>query len=119
MCNGIFFLYGVPLTRYYGEDMVLWNPATRESKVLPIIKQRPRYTAPTVCFIFGFGIDPQTNDLKVVRIVDFQRHKQSQFEVCKLSTNSWRVIDRSVNQLYVLESAKFPSYLNGFYHWKA
>uniref|UniRef100_A0A7N2L662 F-box associated domain-containing protein n=1 Tax=Quercus lobata TaxID=97700 RepID=A0A7N2L662_QUELO len=80
MCNGIFFLYGVPLTRYYGEDMVLWNPATRESKVLPIIKQRPRYTALTVCFIFGFGIDPQTNDLKVVRIVDFQRHEQSQFE---------------------------------------
>ncbi|XP_030958695.1 F-box only protein 8-like [Quercus lobata] len=79
-CNGIFFLYGIPLTRYYGEDIVLWNPATTESKVLPIIKQRPRYTAPTVSFIFGFGIDPKTNDLKVVRIVDFQRHKQPQFE---------------------------------------
>ncbi|XP_050275474.1 F-box/kelch-repeat protein At3g23880-like [Quercus robur] len=118
-CNGIFFLYGISSERYYGEEIVLWNPATRESKVLPIIKQRPQYSSPYVTFNFGFGIDPKKNDLKVVRIVDFWQRKPLQFEVYNLSTDSWRVIDGSVNQLYGFEFAKFPSYLNGFYHWKA
>uniref|UniRef100_A0A7N2L6Q6 F-box associated beta-propeller type 1 domain-containing protein n=1 Tax=Quercus lobata TaxID=97700 RepID=A0A7N2L6Q6_QUELO len=86
-CNGIFFLYGISSERYYGEEIVLWNPATRESKV--------------------------------VRIVDFRRCKPLQFEVYNLSTDSWRVIDGSVNQLYGIEFAMFPSYLNGFYHWMA
>uniref|UniRef100_A0A7N2R135 F-box domain-containing protein n=1 Tax=Quercus lobata TaxID=97700 RepID=A0A7N2R135_QUELO len=37
-CNGIFFLYGKSSECLYGEEILLWNPATRESKLLPIIK---------------------------------------------------------------------------------
>nr|XP_023915171.1 F-box/kelch-repeat protein At3g06240-like [Quercus suber]POF07245.1 f-box/kelch-repeat protein [Quercus suber] len=102
------------------EDLVLWNPATRESKVLPEIKQGRRYgSGKHLCFNFGFGIDPNTNDYKVVRIVDFYGCQQLQFEVYNLSTDSWRVIDRSPSKLYNIVSPRFPSYLNGFHHWKA
>ncbi|KAL4637411.1 hypothetical protein ACB092_03G075000 [Castanea dentata] len=99
------------------EDLVLWNPATRESKVLPQIKQGRRYDS--VCFHFDFGIDPNTNDYKVVRIVDFYGCQQPQFEVYNLSTDCWRVIDRSLSKVYKIVSPRFPSYLNGFHHWKA
>ena len=118
-CNGIFFLYGKSSECLYGEEIMQWNPATRESKLLPIIKQRSRYSGPYVAYNFGFGIDPKTNDLKVVRIVYFFQHKQPQFEVYNLSTDSWRVIDTPVRRLDYIFYPRFPSYLNGFYHWKA
>ena len=95
-------------------------PATRESKVLPEIKRGRRYgSGKHLCFKFGFGIDPKTNDYKVLRIVDFYGRQQLQFEVYNLSTDSWRVIDRSASKLYNIYSSRFPSYLNGFHHWKA
>uniref|UniRef100_A0A7N2R134 F-box domain-containing protein n=1 Tax=Quercus lobata TaxID=97700 RepID=A0A7N2R134_QUELO len=104
----------LPRECLYGEEILLWNPATRESKLLPIIKQRSRYSGPYVAYNFGFGIDPKTNDLKVVRIVDFYRHKQPQFEVYNLSTDSWRVIDTPVGRLDYIFYPRFPSYLMDF-----
>ena len=120
-CNGIFLLQGLYTMGDNAEDLVLWNPATRETKVLPKIKRGCRYNSGKhLDCKFGFGIDPNTNDYKVVRIVDCHGcRQQPQFEVYNLSTDSWRVIDRSPSKLYNIYFSRFPSYLNGFHHWKA
>ncbi|XP_041004494.1 F-box/kelch-repeat protein At3g06240-like [Juglans microcarpa x Juglans regia] len=123
-CNGILCLFGVPAERNDGDDdrgprdgLVLWNPATRESKALPII-QRPAEMPTTFSFCFGFGLDPNTGDLKVIRILNFN-FLRCQVEVYNLSTDSWRVINTSVNPNYRINSPRFPSYLNGVHYWWA
>ena len=116
-CNGILCLSGVPswtngeLDDY--ERLVLWNPATRESKTLPPIHRR--LDMPDLTSTFGFGYDPNTNDYKVVRILNFD--SQCEVLVYSLSGDSWRVIDSSPNPSYFIRSTCFPSYLNGVHHW--
>lgn len=120
-CNGILCLFGVPADRNddYGRSngIVLWNPATRESKTVPII-HRPPTVPSTFSFSFGFGIDPKTNDYKVIRILNFN-FLLCVVEVYSLSTDSWRMIDTSLNPNYRVNSPRFPSYLNGVHHWWA
>ncbi|KAG2714283.1 hypothetical protein I3843_03G022300 [Carya illinoinensis] len=117
-CNGILCLFGVPADRNGPRDgLVLWNPATRESKALPII-QRPAEMPTTFPFRFGFGLDPKTGDLKVIRILNLN-FRRCQVEVYNLSTDSWRVINTSVNPIYRINSPRFPSYLNGVHYWLA
>ena len=63
------FIYGPYSGIFFSARFI---PATRESKVLPVIKQGRHYdSGEHVCFHFSFRIDPNTNDYKVVRIVDF------------------------------------------------
>ncbi|XP_028753589.1 F-box protein CPR1-like [Neltuma alba] len=115
-CNGIFCLYGV-----YGGDkageasLILWNPGTKEVKVLPASQNQPR---DMVYIIYGFGIDPITNDYKVVRFgnLAFEGREQPPVEVYNLSTGSWRTID-SVVPAFRLCYPRCRAYLNGFYHW--
>ena len=98
-----------------GEQLVLWNPATRESKMLPPI--HPPSDLPGHFSHIGFGFDSKTNDYKVVRIL----HYNSQYEVAVycLSADSWRVIDSSPSPSYWIHSSRYPSYVNGVDHWWA
>ncbi|KAI4335270.1 hypothetical protein L6164_013932 [Bauhinia variegata] len=118
-CNGIFCLYGVynGESRGYsnGSSIILWNPATREVKVLPPSQRQPR---DLVYVIFGFGIDPKTKDYKVVRFgnLAFEGREQPPVEVYNLSTNSWRTIKVTV-PAFRLCYPKCRAYLNGVYHW--
>ncbi|XP_040996111.1 F-box/kelch-repeat protein At3g06240-like [Juglans microcarpa x Juglans regia] len=109
-CNGIVCAVGISVERFHrGPDpdraweIGLWNPATRESKRLP--------------FNFGFGIDLNTNDFKVVKITCFHSPRHYQVELYNLTTDSWRVIDASLNSAYFICRSIFPSYLNGFCYW--
>jgi F-box interacting protein len=97
-----------------GYEMVLWNPATRESKMLPPMD------IPTSTFTsnFGFGFDPKTNDYKVIRILNFD-FQQCKVEVYSLGTNSWRVIDSSPDPSLFIKLPRFPSCLNGVHYWWA
>jgi F-box interacting protein len=97
------------------EQLVLWNPATRESKMLPPI-HRPS-GLPGYFSDIGFGFDSKTNDYKVVRIL----HYNSQYEVAVycLNADSWRVIDSSPSPSYSIHSSRYPSYVNGVDHWWA
>ncbi|KAI9112556.1 hypothetical protein K1719_016479 [Acacia pycnantha] len=112
-CNGIFCLYAV-----YGGDkagrfsLILWNPGTREVKVLPAPHNHSKG------IIFGFGIDPVTKDYKVVQLgnLAFEGRKQILVEVYSLSTDSWRTLD-SVVPAHLLGFPRCRAYLNGFYHW--
>ncbi|KAE8021693.1 hypothetical protein FH972_007563 [Carpinus fangiana] len=116
-CNGIICLAatlwkdGKMIWGY--EQLVLWNPATRESKMLPPI-HRPS-DLPDHFSHIGFGFDSKTNDYKVVRIL----HYKSQYEVAvySLSADSWRVIDSSPNPSCSIHSSRYPSYVNGVDHW--
>jgi F-box interacting protein len=112
-CNGIICLASEILCEY--EYLVLWNPATGESKMLPPIN-RPS-DVPAYYSIVGFGFDSKTNDYKVVRIL----HYNSQYEVVvySLSADSWRVIDSSLSPSYSIHLSRYPSYVNGVDHWWA
>jgi F-box interacting protein len=112
-CNGIFCLHGGFEDR--DDPLVLWNPATRESKALPVIHRPPEVL---ISFNFGFGFDPKANDYKVVRILNFSSLK-CEVEVYSLRTDSWRVINQSLNPTYRVRSPRFPSYSNGVHHWWA
>jgi F-box interacting protein len=116
-CNGILCFCGTLWKNMHGpsdyDRLVLWNPATRESKLLPPFPRLPEL----YCFShFGFGFDPKTNDYKVVRIMNL-RFRHCRVQVYHLSTNSWRVLDSSPNPSYFIHSPRFPSYLNGVYYW--
>jgi F-box interacting protein len=113
-CNGILCLSGTLWKKRY-DRLVLWNPATRESKILP-----PFPLQQDLYFVshFGFGFDPKTNDYKVVRIMKFG-YRHCEVQVYHLSTNSWRVLDSSPNLPYFLHTPRFSSYLNGVYYWWA
>jgi F-box interacting protein len=118
-CNGILCLSGTQWKKRDGHSdynpLVLWNPATRESKMLPPFpRQRD------LCFVshIGFGFDPKTNEYKVVSIMNFG-FWHCKVQVYHLSTNSWRVLDSSPNPSYILRPPRFSSYLNGVYYWWA
>ncbi|XP_059450700.1 F-box protein CPR1-like [Corylus avellana] len=75
-CNGILCFSGTLWKNRDGHcdygRLVLWNPATRESKLLPPF---PRQSDLYFFSNLGFGFDPKTNDYKVVRIMNFRfRH---------------------------------------------
>ncbi|KAL4366922.1 hypothetical protein GQ457_05G034630 [Hibiscus cannabinus] len=111
----------------------LWNPSTREFKVLPQSSiQRPPSAADTSFCGLGFGYDSQTDDYKVVRIVGnvFEYHcdgnsyyleTTEQVDLYSLKGNSWKeisdpIIDRGVN---VRDTTLLDNYVNGFYYWHA
>ncbi|KAE8021746.1 hypothetical protein FH972_007611 [Carpinus fangiana] len=117
-CNGILCLSGTRWKKRDGhidyDRLVLWNPATRESKILAPFPRKPKIYSVSH---LGFGFDPKTNDYKVVRIMNFGYHCKVQ--VYHLSTNSWRVLDSSPIPSYLLHPPRFSSYLNGVYYWLA
>ncbi|XP_057432662.1 F-box/kelch-repeat protein At3g06240-like [Lotus japonicus] len=120
--NGIIYLelMGVPRNP---NPKILWNPATREVKFLPL----PPPTKHVHCNYFhmahGFGVDPRTNDYKVVNIVvgaEFLLKEDERLsgQVYNLRSDSWKVVNVSVLARYIAKSM-FNSYLNGAYHWLA
>ncbi|GMI74448.1 hypothetical protein like AT3G06240 [Hibiscus trionum] len=116
-CNGILCL-NEP------EDKVaLWNPSTREFKILPQSSvQRPPSADYTSFDGLGFGYDSQTDDYKVLRFVishfdDLSFDPNHQAELYSLRSDSWKEI--STNGVYVRDCPLFNKYLNGFYYWHA
>ncbi|XP_052183300.1 F-box/kelch-repeat protein At3g06240-like [Diospyros lotus] len=86
-CNGLVCLYGFP------DNIALWNPATRDCKVLPM-SWVPR---PAMARVLGgdlaFGFDSKTGDYKVVQILFCSSNQLGvayQVEIYTLRTDSWR-----------------------------
>ncbi|XP_039003925.1 F-box protein CPR1-like [Hibiscus syriacus] len=120
-CDGIICLSN------YRDDIVLCNPATRESMVLPE-SSFPCYS-PSSNLIpqtsaLGFGYDAKTHHCKVVRIVSYWDRsgsdlpQHSRVEVYSLATGSWKEIDVKV-LAHVWYSPCFETYFNGAFHWYA
>ncbi|KAM7503253.1 hypothetical protein LguiB_002157 [Lonicera macranthoides] len=110
-CNGLVCLSILPI----GSIILLWNPATREFKDLPIA-MIPRPQAVPITVAIGFGFDPVADDYKVLRIV-YYCYPLNQVEVYSLRSNTWREIKRTV-QFLIFESG-CRVFLKGRFHWSA
>lgn len=66
--------------------IILWNPSTGESNLLPEPTIRAK---PPDGNYYGFGYDSTTQDYKIVR-GDYVRFPEFKFEVFSLKTGSWR-----------------------------
>ncbi|XP_040964444.1 F-box protein CPR1 isoform X1 [Gossypium hirsutum] len=121
-CDGIICLSN------YRDDIVLCNPATRETMVLPesclpcyssISNLIPQTSA------LGFGYDSRTHHCKVVRIISYWEERSgsglphhSRVEVYSLATGSWKEHNVKV-PAHVWYSPCFETYFNGAFHWYA
>ncbi|KAF7806755.1 F-box/kelch-repeat protein [Senna tora] len=119
LCKGVFCLYVTYLDS--PDDLILWNPATREFKVLPL----PNHLRPIMKSCkHGFGVDPQKDDFKVVciwmenELPDHLRETNLPLvEVYSLKSNSWKKIRVTLPASNLRNSILNSSYLNGIYHW--
>ncbi|EOY03570.1 S locus F-box protein with the low allelic sequence polymorphism 1-S2, putative [Theobroma cacao] len=124
-CDGIICLSN------YRDDIVLCNPATKESTVLPksclpCFSSNPNLIPRTNAL--GFGYDLKNQQYKVVRIVsyleEFGDHSLPQLsmvEVYTMGTDSWREVKNvkvSANVQYCPIPC-FDTYFNGAFHWHA
>ncbi|XP_062027295.1 F-box/kelch-repeat protein At3g06240-like isoform X2 [Rosa rugosa] len=94
------------------EAIMLWNPCTRDSKVLP---KPPRVINSkfTYCF-YGFGYDSSSDDYKVIRGFADYLAKKIMIHIFSLKTGSWRTVE---DIDYVTLITQQGLFLNGALHW--
>jgi molecular chaperone HtpG len=131
--NGILCLkQGFKCTR----QLVLWNPTTRESKVIP---PSPLENVPpdrNAWFVLhGFSYDHVSDDYKVIQMTDFcpdysddegedlkweNRSYDPLWEIYSLKSNSWKKLKFDMrNCYYYSELRGIGLYVDGFFHWVA
>ncbi|XP_059439803.1 F-box/kelch-repeat protein At3g23880-like [Corylus avellana] len=101
-CNGLVCLHA-----YDTLNVVIWNPTTRETKVVPE-SNLPIFAPAGYCTRIqgmGFGFDAKTNDYKIISFVSMYEPNFDDYfikdvkeiiyqkEVYSLSTDSWRKVD--------------------------
>jgi molecular chaperone HtpG len=127
------------LNQGFGRRLVLWNPTTREFKVIPRspLVHVPPHRRP-FHVLHGFGYDHVTDDYKVIRFVDsipvvvgedndgeeFVDEARSSYEIFweiySLRSNSWKKLDVNVpNRYYYTLNRRIGAYTNGVCHWWA
>ncbi|XVF23720.1 hypothetical protein REPUB_Repub13aG0064000 [Reevesia pubescens] len=91
--NGVFCL----LPHRINSLVTLWNPATREFRILPECNQNIPSKIRNCLHVLGFGLDPLSNDYKVIYIrtfLDLENNKPGRHHaIYKMSTDSWRVLE--------------------------
>ncbi|CAN1134058.1 Putative F-box protein At3g16210 [Linum perenne] len=127
-CDGIFCLSNT--TRYrngrVSHDVVVWNPVTSETKILPPGPSHPACSRRQYEPLeldgerTGFGFDPQTNDYKFIRVMEFELSRSSYreeteydpheihhgdtplvfTEVYSLRNDSWRTVNVSNKRIF-------------------
>ncbi|XP_059640112.1 F-box/kelch-repeat protein At3g06240-like isoform X3 [Cornus florida] len=113
--NGILCLSN----HFRSNHFALWNPATREFRSLPMPSHKFPHEE-----TFGFGLDPITNDYKVIWIwktlddVTNVRYGPYQVAVYTLSTDSWRYLDFPMPYSDI-DTPPSNTCINGVYHWFA
>ena len=120
-CNGILCLHGSSVSKKKYFHIILWNPATREYRVLPTSNFGfPPYKLARECYI-GYGFDHKTKDYKVVQLLGFRRRNdrkkdEVRAKVYSFNADSWRPI--RVKLPYF--TTRYPGctlYVNGEIHW--
>lgn len=108
--DGLFFMIEV-IDREV--SCVLWNPATREVRPLHLpIPAATIHDAP----VFGFRLDPLTNDYKVVY---FHHNHLSEYyaAIYSCSRDSWRIFKPKIPFFTDVNHTFGTAYLNGAYYW--
>ncbi|CAN0891454.1 F-box protein CPR1 [Linum grandiflorum] len=94
-CNGLFCIADRS-RRDSSADLILWNPSTSETKLLPHHKSDSKYITS------GFGFDSSTRDYKVLRI-----HKDGT-DMCSavysLRNDSWKEVNGAKDELKIFDS---------------
>ncbi|XWS66120.1 hypothetical protein CRYUN_Cryun05aG0172900 [Craigia yunnanensis] len=118
--NGLFCLPDRITSR-----ITLWNPATREFRILPECNQNIPPKVENCRHILGFGLDPLSDDYKVIYIrtyVDREKKRRGRHHaIYRMSTDAWRVLEeddvRFFKDLHIC-----PNYsnacVNGVYYWQ-
>ncbi|OIW05714.1 hypothetical protein TanjilG_23500 [Lupinus angustifolius] len=127
-CNGIHCLDARLLRNSqdysYFDEIIFWNPTTREVKLLPPNPRAP--TGNVICF-GGFGTsDPDTFDqfkyIQIYMVTDDNNIAIVDAELYDLNSDSWFVIHDihdsyfNVNTIPALNFIA-EAYCNGLYHW--
>jgi F-box interacting protein len=118
-CNGLVCLHA-----NYGLYVVIWNPATKETKVVAN-SSLLRFPAYYRIDGIGFGFDAKTNDYKILNILSLyddpdsiRNEKIVQTEVYSLSADSWRKGDSP--PCFICSSLRgMDTYINGVASWEA
>ncbi|XVF83899.1 hypothetical protein PTKIN_Ptkin16aG0530900 [Pterospermum kingtungense] len=120
--NGLFCLFDS-----HNSVLALWNPATREFRNLPecnlsFSRKTCSYLTPNL----GFGLDPCSNDYKVIYMrhyVDFDKNLTGRhYAIYKMSTDSWRVLKEEEVPFsldLVIRGDISKACVNGVYYWFA
>ncbi|KAK8564533.1 hypothetical protein V6N12_036663 [Hibiscus sabdariffa] len=108
-CNGIFCVESK-------DNLALWNPSTRQFKILPQPSVQRPPAAFNRFFQVGFGYDSQTYDYKVLRFVS-NMHKNEQVDLYSLKGNSWKKISSSGVSGW--GCAWYDNHVNGICYWPA
>nr|XP_011461935.1 PREDICTED: F-box/kelch-repeat protein At3g23880-like [Fragaria vesca subsp. vesca] len=99
--------------------MLLWNPSTRESRMLPSTSGIKTFHLE---WRYGFGYDCKGDDYKVLALVPQISNKDDNFSyksiMYTLRTNSWRSI-KDDTPLYTHFEDKASVFVSGAIHWKA
>ncbi|XP_026398277.1 F-box protein CPR1-like [Papaver somniferum] len=91
-CNG-----SVCLTTTCKNYIVLWNPATKEFKELPVpIRSDNRFSYTK----YGFGYDDKIDDFKVISFLGIQEKPHCEVRVYTLKSSSWRRLETIPYDLY-------------------
>ncbi|XP_071703998.1 putative F-box protein At3g25460 [Rutidosis leptorrhynchoides] len=112
-CNGLICLSILPL----GSVILLWNPATRVFKDLPISPIDHSGYRPSAV-VLGFGFDDVIKDYKVLRILH-NGYSMKQVEIYSLSTNSWREIKINTIVGFIIVESACRVFFNGKFYWDA
>ncbi|KAE7995649.1 hypothetical protein FH972_000423 [Carpinus fangiana] len=115
-CNGLVCLHN---NSYYEFNVVIWNSATKETKVVPKSNlphlpggYRSRFEGK------GFGFDAKTNDYKIINLPSLYDPNSFQSEVHSSSADSWREVD-SPPCVIRADFRGIDSYINGMASWEA
>ncbi|XP_059436801.1 F-box/kelch-repeat protein At3g23880-like [Corylus avellana] len=118
-CDGL-----VCLCDYNALNVVIWNPATKETKVVPNSSLSRFSNDYRIKSGIGFGFDAKTSDYKIIKFFslfgfDYYEshvpgHKLS--EVYSLSVDSWRKVDSRPGLINV---KAIDTYINGMASWEA
>ncbi|KAG7968445.1 hypothetical protein I3843_08G154900 [Carya illinoinensis] len=109
--------------------IVLWNPATKETNVVP--ESRFHHLPSNYCSYsnaVGFGFDSKTNDYKIIRILRLVNSDPSgpyyESDLYSLSSNSWKLVQSQpwfdVPYFFIYDGLMGTrTYTNGMASWRA
>lgn len=117
-CNGVLCLVDDYPT--YSEDTSLWNPAIRVwVKLPPLPIARKMYAE--ILHAIVFGVDPSSNDYKVIRIIYQKKGRKIAPKVLMytLTSSTWKNVSHLVAGFkdFMIRHLTPQAYCNGASHW--
>ncbi|CAN1175729.1 F-box/kelch-repeat protein At3g06240 [Linum perenne] len=110
-CDGIFCISDKGSNNRSPADIILWNPSTSETKILPTSPHIPSAPRSISWQQIGFGFDSKTRDYKVVRRCNYLQYFDPEppipsivTDIYSLRNDSWKESHKPVDDInYVIE----------------